>query len=107
MLDDLCESPLSLGSPGSIPTPTSGGRTRSVPAATVEVPVVQDRRWVDRPAVDMNLEVQMAADGAGVSGLAHSTDSLACPNPIAALDRRGADHVSVEVGALLALAVDQ
>jgi hypothetical protein len=58
-------------------------------------------------AVDVDLEVQMAADGTGVSGLADGADTLAGPDAIAALDRRRANHVGVEVAALLALAVDQ
>ncbi len=62
---------------------------------------------VDRAAVDVNLEVEMAAHGAGVSGLADRADTLAGPDPVAALEPRRADQMGVEVAALLALAVEQ
>ena len=57
--------------------------------------------------MDVDLEVEMAADGAGVSGLADRADPLAGPDTIATVDRCRADHVGVEIAALLALAVDQ
>jgi hypothetical protein len=57
--------------------------------------------------VDVDLEVEVAADGAGVAGLADAADSLAGPDAVVAADRRRADQVSVEVAAALALAVDQ
>jgi hypothetical protein len=57
--------------------------------------------------VDVDLEVEMAADGTGISGLANCADSLSSPDTIAAIDRRRANHVSVEVAARLALAMDQ
>lgn len=57
--------------------------------------------------MDVDLEVEMAADGASVSGPADRADPLAGPDAIATVDRRRADHVGVEIAALLALAVDQ
>lgn len=71
------------------------------------VPAVKGRLGVYRAAVGMDLEVEMTADGTGISGLADRANSLPGPDTIAALDRRQTDHVSVEVAALLALAVDQ
>ncbi len=58
-------------------------------------------------AVDVDLEVQMTADGAGVSGLADRADPLSRPDAVAAPDRRRADHVGVEIASLLTLAMDQ
>jgi hypothetical protein len=55
----------------------------------------------------VDLEVEVAADGAGVAGLADRADSLAGPDPIAAVDEGRSDQVGVEVAAVLALAVDQ
>jgi hypothetical protein len=71
------------------------------------VPVV--KRWlgVYRTPVNVDLEVEMTADGAGVSGLPDRADSLAGPDAIAALDARRTDHVGVEIAALLTLAVEQ
>lgn len=70
-------------------------------------PAFEDRAGVDRAAVDVDLEVELAADAAGVAGLADPTDVLAGPDALAAMDGGGGDHVGVEVAALLALAVDQ
>lgn len=56
--------------------------------------------------MDVNLEVELAADGASVAGLADHADPLAGPNAVATVDERRAQHVGVEVAALLALAVD-
>ena len=58
-------------------------------------------------AVDVDLEVQMAADRAGVAGLPHRADPLARPDAVAAVDEGRVDHVGVEIAAPLALAVDQ
>lgn len=55
----------------------------------------------------MDLEVEVAADGAGVAGLPHRADPLALPDPLALVDRSRARHVGVEVAAVLAFAVDQ
>ncbi len=38
--------------------------------------------------LDVDLEVEVAADGAGVAGLADGADSLAGPDALAALDQR-------------------
>ena len=75
--------------------------------SAVARPAIQGWLGVYRVPVDVDLEVEMAADGAGVSGLADRADSLSGPDAVAALDRRRADHVGVEIAALLALAVDQ
>jgi hypothetical protein len=55
----------------------------------------------------VDLEVEVAADRAGVAGLADGADSLAGPDAVAAADRGRANQVGVEVAAALALAVDQ
>jgi hypothetical protein len=55
----------------------------------------------------VDLEVEVAADGAGVAGLADGADPLAGPDAVAAPDCGGANQVGVEVAAVLALAVDQ
>lgn len=57
--------------------------------------------------MDVDLEVELAADGAGVAGLADAADVLTGPDALAAMDGGGGDHVGVEVAAPLALAVDQ
>lgn len=51
--------------------------------------------------------MQVAADRAGVAGLADAAHPLAGPDALAAMHGSGADHVGVEVAAPLALAVDQ
>jgi hypothetical protein len=50
----------------------------------------------------VDLEVQVAADGAGVAGLADRADSLAGPDAVATVDGRRANQVGVEVAAVLA-----
>jgi hypothetical protein len=55
----------------------------------------------------VNLEVEMAADGSGVSCLPHAADALAGKDSIATTDQRRSRHVSVEVTAPLPFAVDQ
>src|SRR4029077_20735743 len=49
----------------------------------------------------------MTTDGAGVAGLPDGTDSLPGPDAVAAVNYGGADHVGVEVAALLALTMNQ
>jgi hypothetical protein len=56
--------------------------------------------------VDVDLEVELAADGASVAGLADDPDPLARPDIVAAVDQRRVAHVGVEIAAFLALAVD-
>ena len=53
------------------------GRGRSA----VAVPAPQGRLGVDRAAVDVDLEVEVAADRARVAGLADRADPLARPRP--------------------------
>ena len=55
----------------------------------------------------MDLEVEVAADGPRVAGLSHHADPLALPDPLALVDQGRPSHVSVEVAAFLAFAVDQ
>jgi len=69
--------------------------------------MAQGRLGVYRAPVDVDLEVEVAADGAGVAGSADAADALAGPDALAAVDRGGTDQVGVEVAALLALTVDQ
>jgi hypothetical protein len=58
-------------------------------------------------AVDVDLEVEVAADGAGVAGLADEADGLAGKDMVAAMDQGRSRHVGVEVAAVLPFAVDQ
>jgi hypothetical protein len=69
--------------------------------------VLERRLRVDRTAVDMDLEVEVTTDRAGVPRLPHSPDALAGPDPPAAAHPRRTAQMGVEVAALLALAVDQ
>jgi hypothetical protein len=55
----------------------------------------------------VDLEVEVAADGAGVAGLADGTDRLAGPDAVAAMDVCRPRQVGIEVGAMLGLTVDQ
>jgi hypothetical protein len=57
--------------------------------------------------VDVDLEVEMAADAGRVAGLPHRADPLALPDALASMDQSRPPHVSVEVAAVLAFAVDQ
>jgi len=57
--------------------------------------------------VHADLEVEVAADRDRVAGLPHRADSLAGVNALAAVDQGRPGHVGVEVGAILAFAVDQ
>jgi hypothetical protein len=75
--------------------------------SAIAIPALQGRLWIDGSAVDVNLEVKVAADGAGVAGLAHEADGLAGPDTFAAVDQGWFWHVGVEVGAVLVFAVDQ
>ena len=73
----------------------------------VGVPALQRRLGVYWLALDVNLEVEVAADRDRVAGLPHGADSLSGPNSVALLDQGRAGHVGVEVAAVLAFAVDQ
>ena len=55
----------------------------------------------------VDLEVQVTADRDRIAGLPHRADSLTGVDPLAAVDQRRSRHVGVEVGAVLAFAVDQ
>jgi hypothetical protein len=57
--------------------------------------------------VDVDLEVEVAADRDRVAGLPHGAHSLAGPYSVALLDQGRTGHVSVEVAAVLVFAVDQ
>jgi hypothetical protein len=56
--------------------------------------------------VDVDLEVELTTDGAGVAGLADHADPLTGPDPVTVVDQRRVQHVGVEVAALLSFAVD-
>lgn len=56
--------------------------------------------------MDVDLEVELAADGTGVAGLTDHADPLAGPDVVAAVDERRPQQVRVEVAVLLALTVD-
>jgi hypothetical protein len=73
----------------------------------VGVPALQRRLRVDWPAVDVDLEVEVAADRDRVAGLPYGADSLARIDVISLLDQGRAGHVGVEVAAVLAFAVGQ
>jgi hypothetical protein len=57
--------------------------------------------------VDVDLEVEVAADRDCVAGLSHGADSLSRPDSVALADQGRAGHVGVEVAAVLGFAVDQ
>ena len=73
----------------------------------VGVPALEGGLGIYRPAVDVDLEVEVAADRDRVAGLPHGADPLSCPDPLALVDQGRAGHVGVEVAAVLAFAVDQ
>jgi hypothetical protein len=75
--------------------------------SAVAVPAAQRWGGVDRDAVDVDLEVEVAADGDRVAGLADGADPLSLPEALAAVDRRRPRQVGVEVAAALPFAVDQ
>jgi hypothetical protein len=55
----------------------------------------------------MDLEMKVATDGDRIAGLADEADRLTGVNALAAMDEGRAGHMGVEVGAVLAFAVDQ
>lgn len=57
--------------------------------------------------MDVDLEVEVTADSAGIAGLPHHADPLALPDPLALVDQGRLPHVGVEVAAVLTFAVDQ
>jgi hypothetical protein len=75
--------------------------------SAVAVPALQGRLRIYRHPAHVDLEVQMAADRDRVAGLPHRADSLAGVDALAAVDQGRAGHVGVEVGAVLAFAVNQ
>jgi hypothetical protein len=81
--------------------------TESIPLLAVAIPAPQGRLWVDRPPAHVDLEMEVAADRDRVTGLADRADSLAGVDALATVDQGRPRHVGVEVGAVLAFAVDQ
>jgi len=75
--------------------------------SAIAVPTAQRKLRIDWPAVDVDLEVEVAANGAGVAGLADEADRLASPDALAVVDESRTGHVGVEVRAILAFAVYQ
>ena len=67
----------------------------------------QRRLRIDGHAMHVDLEVQMATDRDRVAGLPHRSDALAGVDALAAVDQGRSRHMGVEVGAILAFAVDQ
>jgi hypothetical protein len=57
--------------------------------------------------VDVDLEMEVAADRDRVAGLPHEPDRLAGVDALAAVDQSRSWHVGVEVGAALVFPVDQ
>jgi hypothetical protein len=57
--------------------------------------------------VDVDLEVEVAANRYRVAGLADGADPLPLPDPLALVDQGRARHVGVKVAAVLPFAVDQ
>ena len=62
---------------------------------------------IDWVAVDVDLEVEVTADSAGVAGLTNGADALAGEDALAPPDEGGVGHVGIEVAAVLPFAVDQ
>src|SRR4051794_29173619 len=81
--------------------------TKSIPLSEVAIPAPQGRLRVYRAPTHVDLEMEVAADCDRVAGLADRADSLAGVDTLAAVDQGGPRHVGVEVGAVLAFAVDQ
>lgn len=75
--------------------------------SAIAIPVPQGGLGVCGNAANVNLEVQVTADRDRVAGLPHRADSLADIDAFAAVDQGRPRHVGVEVGAILAFAVDQ
>jgi hypothetical protein len=75
--------------------------------SAVAVPAFEARQGVGWGAVDVDLEVEVAADRDRIAGLADGADALALPDAVAPVECGWAGQVSVEVAALLAFAVDQ
>lgn len=73
----------------------------------VPVPAPKGRLRIDRSPLQVNLEVEVAADRDRVAGHTHGTDALAGVNAFASLDRRRSRHVGVEVAAPLPFPMDQ
>jgi hypothetical protein len=71
------------------------------------LPTSQRGRRVDRHPMHVDLEVEVAADRDRVAGLPHRSDALAGVDALAAVNQGRSRHVGVEVGAVLAFAVDQ
>src|ERR1700761_3972962 len=71
------------------------------------IPARHDRLRVDRHAVDVDLGGGVAADRAGVAGLADLADPLPRPHPLPLVHARRLLHVRVHVGPMFSLAVDQ
>src|SRR5207342_1507031 len=72
----------------------------SIPSSdisAVTIPRPEERRRVHRPAVDVDLEVEVAAHRAGVAGPADAADDLADVHEVAAMEGRRMDHVGVPV----------
>lgn len=74
---------------------------------SLSVPAAQGWLGVDRLALGVDLEVEVAADGSGVAGVADGADALTSPDAVAALEGRRAWQVGVEVAAPLPFAADQ
>jgi hypothetical protein len=55
----------------------------------------------------VDLEVEVTADAASVAGLSHRSHALARPDALAAVDEGWPGQVGVEIGAVLAFAVDE
>ena len=82
-------------------------RIRRTGASTAPFPAFKSGLGVDRAAADVDLEVEVAADGAGVAGLADGADPLPGPDAVAASNSGGSGHVGIEVAAVLAIAVEK
>ena len=71
------------------------------------VPAAQRRLGVHRIAPDMDLEMQVAADGAGVARGAYCADPLASEDLIAAVDGSRSSQMRVEIAAPLPFPMDE
>jgi len=91
-----------------VPAARGGGvRSDSESGSAAAVPATEKRLGIDGAAARVDLEVEVAADRAGVAGVADGTDGLAGEDPLAAVHRGRPGQVGVEVAAALARRADQ
>src|SRR4029077_16916219 len=80
---------------------------RPTQTSALGLPALEFGLRVDRHAVNVDLDVELAADRARVAGLADLADPLPRPDPLALVDARRVLHVRVHIGPVFFGAVDQ